>query len=78
MRRVLLYGPGRRRFRGLAGWLGSREVDLPVGGACEDVGSAEGGEGDGVDGARVGGERIHEARGDGAGHCEGKISNSAI
>lgn len=35
---------------------GAREVDCSVAGAAEDVGAAEGGEGDRVDGGGVGGE----------------------
>ena len=54
VRGVALDGLGRSGGGGLC----AGEVDLPVGAAGEDVGAAEGGEGNGVDGAGVRGERV--------------------
>lgn len=54
------------------GRLGAREVNLPVGGASEDVSAAEGGEGDGIDGRGVGSESIDQAGGMREGRCHGE------
>lgn len=58
---VFLDGEGRFGGFGSGGGFGAREVDLPVGGAGEDVGAAKGGVGDGVDGGSMGGEGVDEA-----------------
>ena len=50
-------GGGGLRFGGVGGQ-GAAEVDLAVGGAGEDVGAAESGEGEGVDGAAVGADCV--------------------
>ena len=60
---VLLDGDGRFGGVGAGGWFSAGEVDLTVGRAREDVGAAERGEGDGVDGGGVRGQRVDEAGG---------------
>ena len=55
---VLLDGDGRLGGVAAGGWFSAGEMDLAVRGACEDVGTAERGEGDGVDRGGVGGEGV--------------------
>lgn len=54
------------------GGFGAGQVDLAVGGAGEDVSATEGGEGYGVDGPSVGGDRVDSVAREGCGAHRGE------